>query len=53
MGACCNLTKYPCNRSHQIQLRCSSCDTHVEHGVSFLHIYREIQGGLRKAQSRS
>lgn len=48
MGACYGLTKYSCNRSHQIQLRRSSCNTHVECGVSFLHIYREIQLGLKR-----
>lgn len=35
--------EWPCNRSHQIQWRCSSCDTHIQGGVSFLHIYRETQ----------
>lgn len=53
MGACYGLTKYPCNRRHQIQLRCSFCDTHIECGVSFLHIYREIELWLKKALSRS
>lgn len=48
MGACSGLTKYPCNRRHQIQLRCSSCNTHVECGVSFLHIYKEIQLWLKR-----
>lgn len=43
IGACCGLTKYPCNRRHQILLRCSSCNTHIECGVSFLQIYWEIQ----------
>lgn len=47
IGACYGLTKYPCNRRHQIQLRRSSCNTHIEHGVSFLHIYREIQLWLK------
>lgn len=37
------LTKCPCNRSHQTQLRSSSCDAHIGCGISFLHIYREIQ----------
>lgn len=48
LGACYGLTKYPCNRRHQIQLMCSSCNTHVECGVSFLHIYREIQLWLKR-----
>lgn len=42
------LTKCPCNRSHQIQLRSSSCDAHIGRGISFLHIYGEIQLLLKR-----
>lgn len=48
MGACYGLTQHPCNRRHQIQLRCPSCNTQVECGVSFLHIYKEIQLCLKR-----
>lgn len=53
IGACYGLTKYPCNRRHRIQLRCSFCNTHVECGVSFLYIYREIQLSTRSCSLSS
>lgn len=37
-GACYGLTKYPCNRRHQIQFSYFFCNTRVECGVSFLHL---------------
>ncbi len=43
MGARLGATKYPCNRSHQILWSCSYSNTHAERGVSFLHIYWDIQ----------